>query len=333
VSKRGRLWLGLLGSVAFALSSACQPVGSITLDEYTKQLERLHTLAGDCARELTAKTKEPKACDPAAVGSDQIVSVAGGKRRVSYGWLQETLRQARRPQSEIDLKQVLTNLSEAAARLQQMAEQAASPRAGVYVPDEVANIRARLNDILDSGEYPQPKQPSLLERIWKEFVQWLLRALTRAMPRGSSTSAIYLLEFVVLAIPCGLLVWWFVRQLRVQKLNLPQESVPYASFPSSLAWQEWLAQGQRMGAEGRWREAIHHVYWGAISCLETRRFWPADRARTPREYLRLLKTDTEMHAEMLGLTRSFEHTWYGEAPAEEKDFRQACGVLERIAAG
>lgn len=333
MSKRGRLWLGLLGGVAFALSSACQPAGSITLDEYTKQLDRLHTLVGDCARELTAKTKDPKACDLSTVSSDQIVSIAGGRRRVSYGWLQDTLRQARHPQSETDLKQALTNLGEAATRLQQMAQQAASPGASVYVPDDVANIRARLNAILDNGDYPQPKPPSLLQRIWKEFVQWLVNALGKAMPRGSSTAAIYLLELTVVAIPFGLLVWWFVRQLRVQRLNLPQDSVPYASAPSSLPWQEWLAQGQRRGADGRWREAIHHVYWGAISCLEARRFWPADRARTPREYLRLLSTNTAMHGEMLSLTKSFEQIWYGETPAEEKDFHLACSVLERIAAG
>jgi Domain of unknown function (DUF4129) len=152
------------------------------------------------------------------------------------------------------------------------------------------------------------------------------------MPSGSSTAAIYLLEFAVIALPCGLLVSWFVRKLRVQRLDLSPESVPHPSAPSSQSWQEWLAQGDSLAGEGRWREAIHHVYWGAISCLESRRLWPADRARTPREYLHLLSRDTAMHADLLCLTDWFEHTWYGETPAGEKDFNQACTVLERIRA-
>ncbi len=136
----------------------------------------------------------------------------------------------------------------------------------------------------------------------------------------------------MIAIPCGLLIWWFIRRLQVQRLGLPRDSVPHSSAPSALDWQEWLEQGQKLGREGRWREAIHHVYWAAISCLESRRLWPADRTRTPREYLGLLSENPETRADLFSLTKSFEHSWYGELPAGEKDFAEACGMLERIAA-
>jgi hypothetical protein len=39
-----------------------------------------------------------------------------------------------------------------------------------------------------------------------------------------------------------------------------------------------------------------------------------------------------MRGDLFSLTRSFEHTWYGERPAGEKEFQEACSVLERIAA-
>jgi hypothetical protein len=118
----------------------------------------------------------------------------------------------------------------------------------------------------------------------------------------------------------------------VQRLGLPRDSVPHPSAPSAQPWDEWLEQGQKLGGEGRWREAVHHVYWAAISCLESRRLWPADRTRTPREYLGLVQGSPETRADLSTLTRSFEHTWYGGMPAGEKDFDQACSVLHRIAA-
>jgi hypothetical protein len=332
--KRRRLWVCLLGGLVFVLRGACEPARQITLERYAKELDRLQTVVDGCSHELLSKAAAQKACDPTAVGPDEMVSVATGKRIVSYDWLRDTLREAaQNPRSDQNaLKQAVTELSEAGTRLQQMTQQMVAPRTGIYVPANVSNMHAKLATILDSGDYPQAKQPSFLQRMWNEFVRWLRKALAEAMPRGSPASAIYLLEFTVIAIPCGLLVWWFVRRLRVQSLDLAGNNALPASAPSSQDWQEWLAQGQRLGSEGRWREAIHHLYWGSISCLESRHLWSADRARTPREYLQLLNGNAELHADLFSLTEAFEHTWYGETPAAEKDFHQACTVLERITA-
>jgi hypothetical protein len=78
-----------------------------------------------------------------------------------------------------------------------------------------------------------------------------------------------------------------------------------------------------MASQGLWREAIHFLYWAAISRLESRRLWPADRARTPREYLRLLSQADLRLASLTLLTRSFEHTWYGGRTAGSADFQAA----------
>jgi hypothetical protein len=78
-----------------------------------------------------------------------------------------------------------------------------------------------------------------------------------------------------------------------------------------------------MAAQGLWREAIHYLYWAAIARLESRRLWPADRARTPREYLRLLPAADPRRANLTTLTRSFERTWYGGREAGASDFKAA----------
>ena len=74
---------------------------------------------------------------------------------------------------------------------------------------------------------------------------------------------------------------------------------------------------------GLWREAIHCVYWAAISHLESRRLWPADCARTPREYLALMAGEDPRRVGLAALTGSFERTWYGGRAAGEGEYRRA----------
>jgi Domain of unknown function (DUF4129) len=327
------LTLALPCSLGQAAAGSLQ---QISLTQYAQELDRLRTAAEACAEELSQRNPAPGGCDPSVVGPDVMVSITGGKRTVSFEWLRDALRLAasaetskNKPNGEKEASRVLTD---ARSRLAEMIQELASPPASVFIPENVSNIRRTLDGILESGDYPQAKAPTLLERIWSDFLRWLLNSIVKAMPSGSSPSAIYLLELTVIAIPCGLLIWWFIRRLQVQRLGLSGDNAPHPSAPSAQGWQEWLERGQSLGREGRWREAIHHVYWAAISCLESRRLWPADRTRTPREYLGLLNGNPETRADLSSLTRSFEHTWYGGLQASEKDFADACGLLERIAA-
>jgi hypothetical protein len=78
-----------------------------------------------------------------------------------------------------------------------------------------------------------------------------------------------------------------------------------------------------MAQRGLWREAIHFLYWASISRLESKRLWPADRARTPREYLKLLPVADPRKLVLTSLTRSFERTWYGGREAQDSDFDAA----------
>jgi Domain of unknown function (DUF4129) len=326
----------VLGALTFALSctlglAAVDPLQLISLNQYTQKLDRLRTVAEACAQ-----NPAPATCDPSLVGPDVLVSIPAGKRTVSFEWLRDALRLAASAETSKNKqtaeKEASRALNDGRSRLAEMIQEPATPSVSVFVPGNVSNIRRTLDGILESGDYPPAKAPTLLERIWGDFVRWLLNSIVKAMPSGSSRSAIYLLELTVIAIPCGLLIWWFIRRLQVQRLGLSGDNAPHPSAPSAQGWQEWLEQGQSLSREARWREAIHHVYWAAISCLESRSLWPADRTRTPREYLGLLSGNPETRADLSSLTRSFEHTWYGGLQAGEKDFAEACGLLERIAA-
>ena len=58
--------------------------------------------------------------------------------------------------------------------------------------------------------------------------------------------------------------------------------------------------------------------------------WLVDEARTPREYLGLLRTTDGRRAAMTALTRRFEQIWYGNQPAAPADVSDVRTYLEEL---
>jgi hypothetical protein len=134
----------------------------------------------------------------------------------------------------------------------------------------------------------------------------------------------------ILAVCVGL-AWGLLQLERRWRLRLvPESDGPAAGAASARDWQLWLNDARRAAAAGEWREAIHFVYWTAISRLESRRLWPTDRARTPREYLELVAADDPRRTGLAMLTGSFERTWYGGRTAGESDYRIAEELVDEL---
>jgi hypothetical protein len=94
-----------------------------------------------------------------------------------------------------------------------------------------------------------------------------------------------------------------------------------------------MEDARRAAAAGSWREAIHLVYWAAISRLESKRLWPADRARTPREYLALVAAEDPRKGSLAHLTQTFERFWYGGRPAGKSDYQGAEAIASALISG
>jgi hypothetical protein len=110
---------------------------------------------------------------------------------------------------------------------------------------------------------------------------------------------------------------------------VPESDGSATGAASARDWQFWLEDARNASDKGLWREAIHFVYWAAISRLESKRLWPADRTRTPREYLALVGPKDPRRDSLTALTGSFERVWYGGRAAGEGDYLKA----EQLAAG
>ena len=193
--------------------------------------------------------------------------------------------------------------------------------------------RVTMNQVLAEPSFRNleepPAQDSLLDRIGRWLWRWIGRAIERILASISgvvSRSAWLgrlLLWGLILGVCVGL-VWGLLQMERGWRVRLvPEGAFPGAGAASARGWQLWLEDARQAAAAGQWREAIHFLYWASISRLESRRLWPADRARTPREYLALVAPEDPRKAGLATLTGSFERIWYGGRAAEESDYRDA----------
>jgi hypothetical protein len=340
--------VALLAGVPARADSAAPPSSrwrEASLGEYRQHLLNLDALVASCA-----EARNAKACDPTLVGLDDHVPLSNAanaeRRLVRYGWLRvllakaqdkdavapdakavagalkspddATTRPPRRTTSEL--------LQDARARLTQdlaQADGAASappPAAADHSP-----VRDSMKQVLAGRDFRNLEAPNARDAALEKLGAWLnllFEGIGRLQARSAWLGRAVVWGFI-LAVCVGL-AWGLLQMERRWRIRLvPESSGPAAGAACARDWQLWLEDARRSAAACQWREAVHFVYWAAISRLESHRLWQADRARTPREYLALVASDDPRRPGLSALTGSFERIWYGGRPADEADYIQA----------
>lgn len=217
-----------------------------------------------------------------------------------------------------------TNLQSIDAQLDLLLSNARAMRGAKL---SAASERGKLNDILARGEFSKVKGETWWDRLKAAAQRWLLR-LSRLFGSSAFPVVSRVAVWVLVAAAVVVLALWVVRSYRQANVYTSFSGVPEAV--SAKPWREWQDEAQAAAREGRWRDAVHLSYWAAISFLEGQGLWRPDRARTPREYLRLLGA-SDLHRDPLQqLTRTFEKVWYGTDPATADTFAGASALLERL---
>jgi hypothetical protein len=337
--------------------AAVQPSGhwhEASLDEYRAHLQALTTLVEACA-----KARDTKTCDPTLVGQDDRVPLGNApnaeRRLVRYGWLRVLLSKAQDkdavtrnppvakpvpgangPQHDAIARPAPRTASELLQDAEtRLARDLAQSDALAGAAQNHTQERAAMGQILAGRDFRNLEEPSARDSVLERFGNWLNRLFEGAAQLGARSAWIarVLVWGFVLTICVGL-VWGLLQLERRFRIRLvPEDLSPSAGSASARDWQLWLEDARKAAAAGLWREAIHFVYWASISRLESRRLWPADRARTPREYLALVAPEDPRKAGLATLTRSFERTWYGGRPAAEGDYRQAEQLASALISG
>ena len=192
-----------------------------------------------------------------------------------------------------------------------------------------ANARAKLKEILSRREFRKVAGPSWWDEITQKFSDWLGRLLDRIFGRlHISQSVGSAISWILIGAAFVIVVWWMARNLLAQSRGFGLHlQAPLRTHQSS---REWVHAALQAGEKGNFREAIHCAYWAAVYRLEEAGVWNLDATRTPREYLRLLKSEVPERTPMAEITREFEVVWYGDKPASADDFHQAVSGLEKL---
>ncbi len=321
-----------------------------TREEYRAHLNALAGLVQACA-----KARDMKTCNPAEVGADDRVPIDDSpnaeRRLIRYGWLRVLLSKAQdndalppAPKPAVqgkaptweDVRPAPPTTTQLLLGAQtRLAHDMAQGTAPVAMPPGHAQERAVMNQVLAEREFQDLEAPNPKDSAMEKVGNWLNRVLEGAMRASSRAPWLgrALVWGFVIAVCAGLVLalWRLERRWRIRLA--PENRGPALGSASQVPWQQWMDNARRAAEAGQWREAIHFLYWAAISRLESKRLWPADRARTPREYLALIAPDDPRQPGLATLTRSFERTWYGGLPAAEKDYLRAEHIASALIAG
>ncbi|HLX00383.1 MAG TPA: DUF4129 domain-containing protein [Candidatus Acidoferrales bacterium] len=257
----------------------------------------------------------------------------------STTWLTDALKDFEK-KSPIERKELCESAVRRLLAIRAEAENIRTAQAG---PD-MADSSARLQKILSAREFRQVHEQSWLSQLWDQVQRWIDWVLERTLGRllGEGPLRTTLLYAMIAAVFLFVAVW-IVRSLR--SLARTETFRVDAVFPPGKHWRDWARESLTAAGTGDYRVALHAAYWAGVYRLAEVGAWQLDRARTPREYLRLVnqpaagagdtrspaaKAKPEGAAALAALTRSMEASWYGYLPATQQDFDVAVNHLETL---
>jgi hypothetical protein len=314
-----KMWLraALLVGIASVSGFAAGDELSLSLPEYKSRLEQFsaefqkvvehHEYAVDFYREVPSAIK---------------VQTQAGEITVSFEFLRDGLGSYLKAAPAA--KPVM--LSQLAGRIQSMRTEADNfehARAGDPM------IRERLNQILSAHEFGKLRGPTELDLLEERIRDWLDRKLNKLFPTAPDLDQWgQIFVWISIAIVSCILAVWLYRRSR-ERLNEPtREVIPF--FPSAKGWRAWLAESREQAHLGQWRDAIHLGFWAAVARLESDGMWPPDKARTPREYLNAIPSDSQSKPSFAAVSTTFEAAWYGGRPTSAGDFERFLAQLENL---
>jgi len=305
---------------AIFFSAALCPVFSqdtqrdVSLPEYLAELDRVSAAAGNDSRSSQAIS--------------EVVQNLPDRWRIRNGNKTYTVQGEWLKSSLLEIQK--NNSPEAAQTLQsRIASLRADARELSAKRRNFSSDRQALNRILARREFRKIHSPTFWDRLKQKIQDFLFRLLNRIFGSSAFPEISRIIIWLLVGIAIIVFAVWIYRTLRraagMESLRLA-ENMPV----SALSWTEWLARAQAAAAAGNWRDAVHLAYWGGISFLESSGLWTPDRARTPREYLRMLPAASGHREPLFALTRKFEAVWYGRAAAGPESFAESLRDLERM---
>lgn len=286
----------------------------VSLPGYITELNRLAGIASQCSKNPQAIQEILRILPPSWV-------VKTGAR--NYTVSTEQLKAAISVSKNANSVQACKTFNDRIAVLKTDAQALQQP------PLNFSQNRKILAEILARREFRDIHGPTMWDQ-WKMKVRaFILKLLAGILMSSAFANIKDSIIWIVMGVAAIVLFVWIFkilkRSVRLETIAL-QNSVPV----SAKSWMIRMAEAQTAAAEERWRDAVHLAYWAGISFLESNGLWKPDRARTPREYLKLLSASHESWHPLAALTRKFEIIWYGYAEAGPESYFESLKHLESM---
>lgn len=309
-----RIGCGLLAVAAVAVATQA---ANLTPAEYREQLQ-------DLSSKIEQLNDHPEQAKQLEADVPDHVEVKDGSLdwQLSYDWLRKQLKQF----EQADPKTRSAFLKQIQDQLHNLDKEAAAYE---KAPADSSSDHRKLEQILSRREFHKAHGPTWWDIMREKILRWFSNFFERHPIFGrGGTDVLHILVYVAVTVAFIMFAIWLKRRLDRPREDFGREIMPFA--PSARGWTSWLADARSAAQQGDWRNAVHLAYWAGISFLEEHGAWKPDRARTPREYLRILGTRKPQYSTLSALTRKFEVTWYGRQDAQQADFSEALQQLEKL---
>ncbi len=330
------LVFGCTSPALYAATDSSATKQALTLEQYEAELDRLSSAVSKLSDDSVGISALR-----GSLPSGWVVTAEGVQFEVSSEWLAGSLKEL---ESETAAKDRKKHREELAGQLRKLRSEA-ERLSGTAQSADAANAREKLDHILSGREFQSvTRGQSWLGRIWDQiglWVDWILEhTIGRLMESGPARTLI--LWTLIVGVFLLIAVWIMRTLTRMARTETLRVGAP---SPPGRNWREWAQEALAGARGGDYRTALHSAYWAGVYRLADSGAWRLDEARTPREYLQLLKypagreanfsaaepaAEVDRATALAALTRSMESTWYGYLPATQQDFETAIDHLETL---
>jgi Domain of unknown function (DUF4129) len=303
-------------SATFAQSPNSSPPQTLTLQEYIAELDR-------CSTVLNASPIKPAEVETLrySLPSNWTVTAENRQYRIGTQWLSGDLVEIERNSGANT-----PALAQARHKLELYRADARALATSIDSHRDLAQSRSRLNSILSSREFRGQEGPTWFDVLERRILDWIDRQLDKIFGPIRRRKIGNMVAWIAIGLVGALLLFWTLRFL--MRAGQSAEMNLSGAAPIGSDWRRWLREARDAAGRGDFRVAIHAAYWTAIVRMEETKSLPEDRARTPRESLRMIGRDSSAYAPLAQLTRRFELVWYGYRDATAADWDDAAQQLE-----
>lgn len=258
----------------------------------------------------------------------------GGSTETNNVWLHADLDSYSAEVNWPDRALILGRIYERLDAIGEKIAETQTAKAGEHSKDE---DKRKLAEILRRVEYQKPEaiDDSLFQRMKRKLMEWLASLFPKLdlTPRepsagaGTLATVLQVLLYVALAVGIGFLLFRFLPFLsgrfgkRVSG-SKNERVILGERIADDRSSADLFADAERLAREGQLRLAIRKGYIALLCELSDRKFIGLARHKTNRDYLRDLRSRSELFENVSGLTGSYERHWYGSRESEERDWEE-----------